>query len=116
MSHTPQLNFLKDGDCMSTLMIFIDWARHIKIRKTKEMREIKLTESATTENPSARLDIDMEGTVSRITCWETGDYDAEVIDFDTEKTIYSIHGTLQVGKSMSDQFLQFFEAIGLEVE
>lgn len=56
---------------MSVLMIFIDWARHIKIRKTKEMREIKLTESATTENPSARLDI-MEGTVSRITCWKTG--------------------------------------------
>lgn len=72
MSRTPQLNFLKDGDCMSTLMIFMDWARHIKIRKTKEMREIKLTESATTENPSARLDIDMEGAVSRITCWEKG--------------------------------------------
>ncbi|WP_157158228.1 hypothetical protein [Delftia sp. Cs1-4] len=58
----------------------------------------------------------MEKTVSRITCWETGDYDAEVIDFDTEQTIYSSHGTLQVDESMSDQFLQFFEVIGLELE
>ena len=68
------------------------------------------------DNPSARLDIDMPTTVARITCWQSGDYDAEVIDLETERTLYSTHGILQEGQFLSEQFAPFFEVLGMTVK
>jgi hypothetical protein len=98
------------------LNTFIDWARQVAGKPLGKDLEARVTESHASDNPSARLDIDTPAAVARITCWESGDYDAEVIDIETERTLFSTHGHLQVGHSFSQQFAAFFQSIGIATE
>lgn len=94
------------------LMSFVEWAKRAQISQAEGV-EMQLTESVASDNPSARLDIDTPTSVARITCWETGDYDAEVIDLDTERTLYSTRGVFQNENAIEDQLLDFFTAVGV---
>lgn len=90
---------------------FIKWARFLAASKRMEGAEIQVTESVFSDNPSARLDIDTPAAVARITCWESGDYDAEIISLDTECILYSTHGVLKDDRTVEEQFLPFLEVI-----
>ncbi|WFU66680.1 immunity protein TriTu family protein [Bradyrhizobium brasilense] len=92
---------------------FIDWAQQIADRPLGNGVKARVTESEVSDNPSARLDIDAPTTVARITCWGNGDYNTEVIDLETEQTLFSNHGTLQEGKPFSEQFAAFFKSLGV---
>jgi len=59
------------------------------------------------------LDVDTPTAVGRITVWESGDYDAEAIDLQTERSLYTDRGTLREGVEMSKKFSPFFEALGV---
>jgi hypothetical protein len=98
------------------LNTFIEWAQQVASKPLGNDIEARITESQTSDNPSARLDIDTPATVARITCWESGDYDAEVIDIETERTLFSIHGHFRGGQSFSEQFAAFFQSIGIATE
>ena len=58
------------------LSSFLTWARHLQANHGLKMVEARVTEGSSSANSSARLDIDTPTTVARITCWESGDYDA----------------------------------------
>ena len=94
---------------------FIDWAHAIQAAQTgtHENVEVQLTESDPSDNRSARLDVDTPTALGRITCWESGDYDAEAIDLQTERSLYTDRGTLREGEEMSKKFSSFFEALGI---
>jgi len=94
---------------------FIEWAHAVQSAQTKahEDVEARLTESDPSDNRSARLDVDTPTAVGRITCWESGDYDAEAIDLQTECSLYTDRGTLREGEEMSKKFSPFFEALGI---
>ncbi|MET3441517.1 hypothetical protein ABIC94_002275 [Variovorax paradoxus] len=94
---------------------FIDWARAIQTAQNgaRDNVEAQLTESDPSDNRSARLDVDTPTAVGRITCWESGDYDAEAIDLQTERSLYTDLGTLREGEEMSKKFSPFFEALGI---
>ena len=100
----------------SMLNTFIDWARQVADKPLGKGVEARVTESQVSDNPSARLDVDTPTTVARITCWESGDYDAEVIDMETEQTLFSSHGHLRGGNSFSEQFASFFKFLGIAIE
>lgn len=68
---------------------FLAWAQRVQRRRGSNITEAAVTEGASSANPSVRLDIDTLTAVGRITCWENGDYYAEVIDVKTEQTVYS---------------------------
>ena len=87
---------------------FIDWANQVASKPIGKDGTAQVTESEMSDNPSVRLDVDTPTTVARITCWESGDYDAEVIHIETERTIFSDHGNLQRELSFSDKFADFF--------
>lgn len=88
---------------------FIDWTRSIAAGLATEAMDAYVTVNEISNNPSARLDLDTSTSVARITCWESGDYDAEVIDLESEQQIYAHRGTLKVGESLLYQFRDFFE-------
>jgi hypothetical protein len=95
------------------LSSFVVWARQFEDTQGTKGVEAQVTESEMSANPSSRLDIDTPTTVARITCWESGDYDMEVIDLETERMLYSSHGTLREGKPFPEQFAPFFEMLGI---
>ncbi|WP_307590745.1 immunity protein TriTu family protein [Variovorax boronicumulans] len=94
---------------------FIGWAHAVQAAQTRahENVEARLTESEPSANPSARLDVDTPTAVGRITCWDSGDYDAEAIDLQTERSLYTDRGTLREGEEMSKKFSPFFKALGI---
>lgn len=94
---------------------FIGWAHSVEAAQTKlhEDIEMQLTESDPSDNRSARLEVDTPTAVGRITCWESGDYDAEALDLQTERSLYADHGILREGEEMSKKFSPFFEALGI---
>lgn len=92
------------------LQLFIELAKRLQDANLDDVT-VTLTESDPSDNCSARIDIDAPLVIARITCWETGDYVAEVIDLATEKTIYSSQGLLQKDEIMEDHFSSFFKSI-----
>lgn len=65
-------------------------------------------------NQSARLDIDTDFRLGRITYWSTGDCDAEVIDVESEETIYQAHWSDLKPAAFGSVFAEFFNAIRLK--
>lgn len=98
------------------LSSFLAWARQVQANRGLKKIEVLLTEGPKSDNPSARLDIDTPTSVARITCWESGDYDAEVIDIETERTIYSSHGVLDARQAIAQQVSAFLEALEIETK
>lgn len=92
---------------------FLEWARQVGASHGARGVESRVTEGPSSDNPSARLDIDAPTTVARITCWESGNYDAEVIDLETERTLYSSHGVFQEDRSIAEQVSPFIEALNI---
>lgn len=93
------------------LNAFIDWANQFENTTIGKYSTAKVTASEMSDNPSVRLDIDTPTSVARITFWESGDYDAEVIHIETERTIYSIHGNIQFELDFSNRFADFFKSL-----
>lgn len=98
------------------LSSFLEWARQVQANQGSRSVEARVTEGLSSDNPSARLDIDTPRTVARITCWESGDYEAEIIDLETERTIYSSHGVLHAGQSILEQVSPFLKVLGIEAK
>jgi hypothetical protein len=107
----PQPEFIRLKNVM--LNDFIDWARSVTAGQITGAMEARITIGEPSNNPSARLDVDTPAAVARITCWESGDYDAEVINLESEQQTYVCRGTLQAGESLSERFRSFFEVLGI---
>ncbi len=90
---------------------FIDWANQIASKPIGKDVMAQVTESEMSDNPSVRLDIDTPTTVARITFWESGDYDTEVIHVETEQTIFSSHGNIQCEGEFAEKFADFFKSL-----
>ena len=96
------------------LSSFLAWARQVEASHVNlNMVDARVILGSSSENRSARLDIDMPMTVARITCWESGDFDAEVIDLESERTLHSSHGVFVEGQTIAQQVSPFFEALGI---
>ncbi|WP_143605985.1 immunity protein TriTu family protein [Variovorax sp. 54] len=95
----------------------MDWAQTVQTDRARGAKNIdtRLTESEPSANPSARLDVDVPTAIGRITVWESGDYDIESIDLETERSLYADRGTLQQDDEMSKKFSPFFASLGVIV-
>jgi len=71
----------------TVLHAFIKWAN-----KFNYLKKSWITEGKECSNNSARLDIDTEEYLARITCWNDGSYHAEIIRISNEQTIYNKFG------------------------
>ena len=62
--------------------------------------------------PGMRLDFDTPHLVGRITCWESGECDLEVLAMETERTLYSNHQTLVAPADFDVAFQGFLRILG----
>lgn len=85
------------------LQLFLAWAQSIP------NAQVTVAEPSTT--PSARVDLDSPEAVGRVTCWEAGDFHAEVLDAVSGETIYSHHGHLESSALPVEEFLPFMQAM-----
>jgi hypothetical protein len=98
-----------EGDIM--LSSFLEWAsRYLQVPLRAGLR-IEITEGQTTDNSGARLDIETNKYVARITFWESGAYVAEALDVETEATVFFLEGLCSEIKSLDQLFLPLFELI-----
>lgn len=98
----------------SMLELFVDWSKGLAEKNEMDGTTIEVTRSEPSGNPSVRLDVDTPTVVARITVWETGAYDAEVIDVKTGKVLFLRGGALE-GAMFDREFEDFFCAIGLPI-
>ena len=91
-----------DGE---VLQQFFVWAKSIP--------SAQVTAAVPSDNPSARVDVDSPNACGRVTCWETGDYHAEVLDAASGLTISSHSGMLNSANPIHVQILPFTRAMGL---
>jgi len=91
-----------DGE---VLQQFLVWAKSIP--------GAQVTAAVPSDNPSARVDVDSLNVCGRVTCWETGDYHAEVLDGESGRPIYSLSGRLNSSNPMHLQLLPFTRVMGL---
>lgn len=87
------------------LQQFLAWAKSIP--------NAQLTTAVPSDNLSSRIDVDSSSASGRVTCWETGDYHAEVLDAESGRPIYVHNGTLNSADQMHVQFLPFMQSMGL---
>ena len=90
---------------------FIDWAKSVVDSQASGEMRASITVSEVSDNRSARLDLDTPTAVARITYWEDGNYDAEIIALASEKQIYARRGTVQTEEPLSQQFNHFFDIL-----
>lgn len=91
-----------DGE---VLLQFLVWANSIP--------SAQVTAAVPSDHPSARVDVDSPNACGRVTCWEAGDYHAEVLDAESGRAIYSHSGMLNSANTIHVQLLPFMRAMGL---
>ena len=96
------------------LKVFNKWAQYYTQALQTDGVSIEITKSPLSDNPSTRLDIEMPSSIGRITFWSSGDFNEEVIDFETEKTIFFLHGTISAVDKIPDCFGSFIKVFGLK--
>lgn len=64
-------------------------------------------------NRAACFDIDTPSAVARITCWESGDFNAEILDLATEQYIFTENGKFDTHTPLDGQVRAFFSALNL---
>jgi hypothetical protein len=66
-------------------------------------------------NPGKFLDFDSTQFMGRISCWESGECDLEVVDVGTGKTIYSDHQILTMPRGFTQAFRGFLQILGASI-
>lgn len=94
------------------LSAFLEWARTTKIDLAAQGLGAEIPEGQASDSPAARLDIATPAVIARVTCWDSGHYDAEVLDQDSGETTYYQHGSFDKGETISEQLGQFFSVLG----
>jgi hypothetical protein len=80
------------------------WASHgIHVEITMGEGELK---------PGMRLDFDTHQVVGRITCWDSGECDLEVLAVETTRSLYSKQQTLATPANFDSTFQDFLRILG----
>jgi len=87
---------------------FVNWANQLGTAFEQDAARIKVTLGEVGSNTSARLDIDTADKIGRITFWESGDFHAEILAYDSGELLYSSHGGAMDAGSLTQCFDRFF--------
>ena len=90
---------------------FLTWAREREMRSAHHGPAIVLTVAARTSNPSARLDVDGNNSIGRITVWDDGNIDIEVLDVVSGDGLYAAQISASAPYKFDELFSPFFVQI-----
>lgn len=71
------------------LELFVIWAKKKIVELSTKRWTSFLTQSENSVNPSARLDIDTDRALARVTFWSSGHVDLEIISIESDQTVFS---------------------------
>jgi len=90
---------------------FIEWAKSVTKDQMPDLLKTEITIGNESDNRGARLDIDTSSAIARITCWQSGDYEAEILDFESGLQTYAQRGQLRDGVAIPVVFLPFLTSL-----
>lgn len=94
------------------LELFCSWAQQT-LPTLPATCQARLSLGQESPNRAARFDLDTPGLAGRITCWDSGDFHAEVIDLQSGINLLSQHGTLAPESAPLPQLQAFLAALGI---
>lgn len=83
---------------------FLNWSKSISLNQ-----EIKITTTVNKNCPnrSARIDFDGVEKIGRITLWADGNFFSEIIDIESEVTIFQENGEIKMEGDLNLKFNSF---------
>jgi hypothetical protein len=93
--------------------IFCEWAQRVVNKPWRSHVDVSFEVGEPCDNRSARLEIDTLSSVAEIVFWLSGDYVAEIIDIETEQTLYRASGVYMPDQRFEEVFAYFFEKLGI---
>jgi hypothetical protein len=94
------------------LNAFFRWAEETISLLPSNVRA-DLTVGPESENRSARLDFDAPARAGRVTCWDSGDFNAEIIDIESGHELFDQHGEFQSAVAMKNLLRPFLDKLGI---
>ena len=94
------------------LEAFENWLNNNSSIFTSHGYEFELTKSPTDiDNTSVRLELDSDRYIGRITVWESGDCQLEIIDVESENSVMDCHALIEDAGNFSNTFEEFIEKL-----
>lgn len=93
------------------LQIFCAWANATIAALPPEIHG-QLTVGASSSNPAAMLDFDTPSVLGRITCWDSGDFYAEILDQASGRDLFDQEGACRSAEALTVQLRQFLQRLG----
>lgn len=91
---------------------FEEWLRFNEPQLKDKNIRIEITRPEVSSNKeSAYVDIDTDSLIARVTLWDTGECDMEIIDPETDETTLYRHVIFQSTEGMSSGLKTFFEQL-----
>ncbi|HEX7983647.1 MAG TPA: hypothetical protein VF616_09040 [Duganella sp.] len=73
--------------------------------------EAQLTPGTVSGNTAARIDFDTPVRMGRITCWDSGNFYAEILDTRSGQNLLDRHGTVYSAAGLSSLLVTFLEML-----
>ncbi|MBJ7309815.1 hypothetical protein ACFOLJ_10510 [Rugamonas sp. CCM 8940] len=93
------------------LDIFFSWTKNAKALLPFGVHA-ELTVGAVSSNSSARLDLEAPAGIGRVTCWESGDFCAEILDPDSGRDVFEQSGEFDSIEALEQQLTGFLTTLG----
>lgn len=94
------------------LVIFENWVKENQTNFVHHGYESQYLGSPTDiSNPSARLDLDSDKYIARITVWESGDCQLEIIEVESETSSMDHHMTIGEDYDLGKEFADFMDML-----
>lgn len=92
------------------LNTFYSWAQDAIADLPAEVQAC-LTPEVETSDSAARIDFDTAARVGRITCWESGNVYAEILDIQSGQNLFDRHGSVDSVTGLSSLMRSFLEKL-----
>ncbi|WP_423221952.1 immunity protein TriTu family protein [Ideonella margarita] len=92
---------------------FLIWARVRVVEIQRAGFDAALTIGVATSNSSARIDVEDERCLGRITVWDAGSFNMEIIDGESGSAIFSRHADFSTPCNFDQLFVDFFSEFGI---
>lgn len=92
------------------LNTFYYWAQEV-IPGLPAGVEAHLTPGTVSGNSAARIDFDTPVRMGRITCWDSGNFYAEIVDTGSGQNLLDRHGTVDSAAGLNSLLVTFLEML-----
>ncbi|NRR29891.1 hypothetical protein HSX11_06800 [Oxalobacteraceae bacterium] len=94
------------------LQLFYAWARATIATLPEDMAS-QLVLGQASLNSTVRLDLETGNATGRVTCWENGNFSAEIVDAGSKRQRYALQGKFDPSQAIGPQLEIFLARLGV---